>query len=238
VFGTILKHSSTAIKVLVPRLSAARTVVRVNVNGTAFTASRYVPYVQKEVIVINANTPELYGVAIHTLHEGEILRIPGHYLAGKEVEITFNDLVAPIIRQTNDGVQVAVPSFSNSDLVNISGSVGGRTFVIANGVTFRTNNVANEIIPESKTTLDPFSQNTITENQIITITGNNIPENPGSVEVIFDGRVRFTVVEQTGTLIRAQVPTLVLKSGIITVKINGKSIPLSNGQVNYKLSKQ
>jgi len=56
--------------------------------------------------------------------------------------------------------------------------------------------------------------------------------------VIFDGKVRFTVVEQTSTSIRAKVPTLVLKSGIISVKINGKTIPLPNGQVNYKLSNE
>jgi hypothetical protein len=56
VTGPILKHNRSAIRVLVPRLSAAHALVRVNVNGIVYTASRYVPYVQKEVIMTNANS--------------------------------------------------------------------------------------------------------------------------------------------------------------------------------------
>lgn len=235
--GKILNHTKDDIDVLVPHLQANNVSIRVNVNDSSFTVANYIPYLRKETNDNNLQLPVVYYLKIHTVNENDILTIFGKYLPGNSVEVRFNDVPGHIVKQTADKVQVEVPLFKNGEVINIRASIEGKTFTVANGMTYKSKVItpSNE---EPKVTLNPFNQNTITEGETITIRGNNIPEEKGAVQVIFDGRVYLKIIEQTSTYVRVKVPTLVLKSGILALKANGKYIPLPNSLVFYKLRNQ
>lgn len=233
VSGKIVHHTESSVNVLVPHVEGNNVAVTVKVNDTTFKVADNVPYHGKALAPTRTVANNLQ---ITQVLENSDITITGENLPTKpgSVSVKFNNASGTIIRQTPKKVVVKVPALPEGEPVDIVMKINGETFRVAKGLTIRKPVVTPPPVGAA-VTLNAFGQNTITEDEIITIRGNNIPTEQGTVQVIFDGKVRFNIVEQTSTSIRVKVPTLALKSGIIAVKVKDKYIPLPNSLVNYKL---
>jgi hypothetical protein len=237
--GVVLRQAADGVDVVVPHLNASNASIKVIVNeSNLFTIASNVPYTAKPSSTTVETAVKVFPLkGLRLITEGENLTIYGENFPKNPslIQVTFNDVNASIVSQSVKKVTVEVPKLADPEVVDIEMIVKGKFHFLAEGVKYEGKIVVEPPINNGRISLNSFSQDVITEGETITITGINIPTKTGSVEVIFDGRVLFPISEQTSTVIRARVPTLVLKSGILAVKANGNFIPLPHSLVIYKL---
>ena len=234
--GKIVRHTENSVHVLVPHVEGNNVMITAKVNDTVFTLANNVPYHGKAPTPTRASANNLQ---ITQVLENSDITITGENLPTTpgSVSVKFNNASGTIKRQTPKKVIVRVPALPEGEPVDIVMRINGETFRVAKGVSIRKP-VVTPPPAGAPVTLNSFNQGTITEDEIITIRGNNLPAEPGTVQVIFDGKVKFNIVEQASTYIRVKVPTLALRSGILAVKIKDKFIPLPNSLVFYRLRNQ
>ena len=204
----ILQLTKDSIKVLVPKLKADSNVgIVIYVNQNEFKVAQHLMYIEKQVFI-----SPVYALFTKTnVTQNEVITIKGQNLPTNASNIQFfmNRIVAKIIKQTIDSIQIIVPELKDK-YVNITVRMGETDVSIAQDLLYKKSEV-----PIIETTINSISSRSINEGDIITITGDNIPQKKGNVKVLFN-TLPAAIIQHSAKLIKVQVPTM----GKEVIKVN------------------
>src|SRR4029079_19601942 len=110
------------------------------------------------------------------------------------VHLFMNRVPVRIIQQTPDSIRIVVPEL-NDTMVNIIAIIAGVDIPVAQNLVYQKSDTP--VIPS----INPISQHTITEGDIITIFGNNIPKRKRDVKVQFNNTTA-TIIQQSDKSIK------------------------------------
>lgn len=216
VTAPLVDAKKDSIRVIVPQLPADTIVnITVFINSKPYAAANQLPY-KRNTLFGKPLFDDLSGI---TIIQNETVTIKGKNLPTTPgaIQLFMNKVPVKIIQQTADSIRILVPELKDK-IVNVNAVIDGTGITLADNLTYQKNET---VLIE--TIINPFNESMVTEGDIITIFGSNIPKRKADVKVQFNNAAA-SIIQLSGKSIKVQVPSLQkdVSQVDITVAANGR----------------